>query len=91
MMDKETREQFDRLTSIEIEALTKDDKSFLKARRSYLTPAQRMAYKDLDFFDEKSKEAEAAKLKAEEDKKKEADARVEVKPTTSASPKPSRT
>lgn len=44
MMDTESQRLFNEITSKDINDLTKDDIAFLKARRLYLTPAQRLAY-----------------------------------------------
>lgn len=48
MMDSETKQLFDEITSKDINSLTADDIAFLKARRLYLTPAQRLAYQSAE-------------------------------------------
>jgi len=48
MMDLETKQLFDEITSKDINSLTADDVAFLKARRLYLTPAQRLAYQSAE-------------------------------------------
>lgn len=61
MMDQTSQEEFDRITSIpELSSLIPEDIAFLKARRSYLNPSQRLAYKSLDLFgdDKKSQSIE---------------------------------
>lgn len=51
MMDKKSQEEFDRITSIpDLEALTEDEIAFLRARRAYLNPSQRLAYQPLNLF-----------------------------------------
>ena len=57
MMDQKSQEEFDRITSIpELELLTPEDIAFLKARRAYLTPSQRMGYSSLNLFDKGEKQ-----------------------------------
>lgn len=61
MMDQTSQEEFDRITSIpELISLIPEDIAFLKARRSYLNPSQRLAYKPLNLFgdDKKSQSIE---------------------------------
>jgi hypothetical protein len=48
MMDLTTKQLFDEITSKDINSLTADDVAFLKARRLYLTPAQRLAYQSAE-------------------------------------------
>lgn len=50
MMNPEALEVFNRITNKSLKELTKHDIAFLKARRSYLNPAQRMAYEELKLF-----------------------------------------
>ena len=49
-MNPEAKLEFDRITSKDIRELGKLDIAFLKARRSYLNPAQRLAYEGLNLF-----------------------------------------
>ena len=69
MMDSDTKQLFDEITSKDISSLTADDIAFLKARRLYLTPAQRMAYQqaEMNLFgkDEEAVVLEQAKEEAE--------------------------
>lgn len=56
MMDTKSQEEFDRITSIpDLEALTPEEINFLKARRAYLNPSQRLAYKELNLFEKNEK------------------------------------
>lgn len=57
-MDKESQLLFEEITSKDIADLTKDDITFLKARRLYLTPAQRLAYQtaELNLFSKKAED-----------------------------------
>lgn len=48
MMDQDSKQLFDEITSKDINSLTADDIAFLKARRLYLTPAQRLAYQSAE-------------------------------------------
>jgi len=51
MMNKTAQAEFDRITAIpDLAALTEKEIDFLKARRAYLTPTQRLAYKPLNLF-----------------------------------------
>ena len=50
-MNPDAKLEFDRITSLDIPQLTTNDILFLKARRSYLNPAQRMAYESLKLFE----------------------------------------
>jgi len=43
-MDPKSQETFDRIVSLDPESLTDQDRDFLRARRSYLTPAQEKAF-----------------------------------------------
>ena len=58
MMDIESQKLFNEITQKDINDLTKDDIAFLKARRLYLTPAQRLAYQtaELNLFSNKKEE-----------------------------------
>jgi len=63
MMDGESQEKLNAITSKSLASLTKADLIFLKARRSYLNPSQRLAYEGLNLFaaDKKAEEATTAK------------------------------
>jgi len=90
MMNATAQAEFERITSIpEIVSLTPEDISFLKARRAYLNPAQRLAYEELELFGKNEKslsvdeqgrpnpndltEEELAGLESEEASKADAD------------------
>lgn len=71
MMDQDSKQLFDEITSKDISTLTADDIAFLKARRLYLTPAQRLAYQsaEMGLFgkDEEAVALEQVKEEAELD------------------------
>jgi hypothetical protein len=55
-MDKTSQAKLDEILKKEFNALTPGDKDFLRARESYLTPAQKEAYAEV-FGSEKEPEA----------------------------------
>lgn len=65
MMDKISKEKFEEITNKDINDLSKEDVAFLRARRSYLTPSQKLAYTDLNLFKDDVKANQVVDTKVE--------------------------